>query len=479
MAFCKFSSSSIYNSKTDIDNIFINDLLPSAPDNAVKVYLYGLYLSRAGDTYDNNIDKFATILNLTKEQILEAFKYWEDQGAVKIVNIEPIEIIYLPLSDIVLNVKKYKPDKYQDFNLKAQEILENIRMIMPREYSEYYNLIENLHIEPAALLLIIKYCVDLKGKGAYLNYILAVAKAWANENITTAAQVEERLKEFDAVSDELKALLKAMSISRMANVEERGIFVKWTNEYNFSPEVINFIAKKHKKLAKSLTFEKLNSLIEKYKLLNLYSEKEIEEYENEQENLFVLAKKITKNLGQYFSDLENVVETYVFPWKNMGYSDETLIKIAQHCFTSSLNSLEMMDNTVKKLFKLGIISVEALNEFLQAFAAETEAIYEVLNNLNLSRKVINSDRVFYQTWSKDWGFSHEIILYAAGLASAKAYPMQYLNNILATFRDSNVKTLEDAKKLNIKDAGAKVVKNKKYSTDEIKEIFTNLEEVEI
>ncbi|MBO4412495.1 MAG: DnaD domain protein, partial [Clostridia bacterium] len=442
MAFCKFSSSLIYNSKTDIDNIFINDLLPYAPDNAVKVYLYGLYLSKAGETYDNNIDKFATILNLTKEQILDAFKYWEEQGAVKILNIEPIEIIYLPLSDIVLNVKKYKPDKYQDFNLKAQEILENVRMIMPREYSEYYNLIENFHIEPAALLLIIKYCVDLKGKNAYLNYILAVAKAWANENITTVQKVDERLKEFDAVSGELKELLKSMSISRMANVEERAIFVKWTNEYNFSPEVINFVAKKHKKLAKSLTFEKLNALIEKYKLLNLYSQKEIEEYEDEQESLYVLAKKITKNLGQYYSDLENIVETYVFPWKNMGYGDETLIKISQHCFTSSLGSLEMMDSTVKKLFKLGIVSISALNEFLQAFAVETEAVNEVLASLNLTRKVINADRVFYQTWSKDWGFSHELILYAASLASTKAYPMQYLNNILASLKDQNVKTVE-------------------------------------
>ena len=100
-------------------------------------------------------------------------------------------------------------------------------------------------------------------------------------------------------------------------------------------------------------------------------------------------------------------------------------------------------------------------------------------SLNLTRKVINADRVFYQTWSKDWGFSHELILYAASLASTKAYPMQYLNNILASLKDQNVKTVEEAKKLNIKESPTKMAKSKKYSNEEIKEIFTNLEEVEI
>ena len=37
MGFCKFSAQSIINNKTEVDNIFINDFLPYAPENAVKV----------------------------------------------------------------------------------------------------------------------------------------------------------------------------------------------------------------------------------------------------------------------------------------------------------------------------------------------------------------------------------------------------------------------------------------------------------
>ena len=37
MAFCKFGSEFIANNKTEIDNIFINDYLPSAPEMYVKV----------------------------------------------------------------------------------------------------------------------------------------------------------------------------------------------------------------------------------------------------------------------------------------------------------------------------------------------------------------------------------------------------------------------------------------------------------
>ena len=47
MAFIKQSSDFIENSKTEIDNIFINDYLPYAPSDFVKVYIYVTYISNS------------------------------------------------------------------------------------------------------------------------------------------------------------------------------------------------------------------------------------------------------------------------------------------------------------------------------------------------------------------------------------------------------------------------------------------------
>ena len=487
MAFCKFNSNSLFNNTTGIDNIFINDFLPFAPDNAVKVYLYGLYLSGAGDVPDNSLTRFARVLKLSEEDVLDCFHYWESQGIVKVIEIDPIQIVYLPLKDVVTNYKKFKEDKYSDFNFKVQEIFENIRMIMPHEFSEYYYLIEELHIEPEALLMIIKYCVNLKGKKTYLNYILAVAKAWANEGVITTEKVEEKLKEYDTISDQLKLLMNAMSIRRLPTVDERQVFLKWTKELKFEPDLIYFVAKKHKKLAKSISFERLDAILRKYKDMNLVTEKEIEDYENAQTKLYALAKKVVKTLGTYYSDFDMIVQDYIYQWKNMGYQDETIEKIANYCFATSVRSIQLMDRNIKNLFKNGIVSKEAFDDYLYEISKENEEIYDILSILTLTRDVTPADRNFYRTWACDWQFSHDLIAYAAEISANKSYPMQYMNNVLAKWHENNVKTIEDAKKVVInvptenepKKKRKKLKNERTYSSEEIAGLFTSLEEVEI
>lgn len=487
MAFCKFNSNLLFNNSTQIDNVFINDFLPFAPDSAVKVYLYGLYLSGAGDVPDNSLTRFARVLKLSEADVLDCFHYWESQGVVKVVEIDPIQVVYFPLKDVVTNYKNFKEDKYSDFNFKVQEIFENTRMIMPHEYTEYYYLIEELHIEPEALLMIIKYCVNLKGKKTYLNYILAVAKAWANEGVITVEKVEEKMKEYDTISDQLKLLMNAMSIRRLPTIDERQVFLKWTKELKFEPDLIYFVAKKHKKLAKSISFERLDAILRKYKDMNLVTEKEIEDYENSQTKLYELAKKVVKILGTYYSDFDMIVQDYIYQWKNMGYQDEIIEQIANYCFKSSIRSIQLMDRNIKNLFKNGIVTKEAFDDYLFEISRENEEIENILSALELNREVTQSDRNFYRTWVRDWQFTHDLITFAAEMSANKTYPIQYMNNVLAKWHENNVKTIEDAKNVVVnvpieskpKKKRKKLKNERTYSSEEIAGLFTSLEEVEI
>lgn len=49
MGFCSFTKEAATNSSTVIDNKFIASYLPEATGNAVKVYLYGLFLCQSSD----------------------------------------------------------------------------------------------------------------------------------------------------------------------------------------------------------------------------------------------------------------------------------------------------------------------------------------------------------------------------------------------------------------------------------------------
>ena len=94
MSFCKFSSDYLMESFTLVDNLFMNEYLPYAEEGYIKVYLYGLYLCTNPSGRDNSVESFAKVLDMDEDKILEIFKYWQDQGLLEIISVNPLEVRY-------------------------------------------------------------------------------------------------------------------------------------------------------------------------------------------------------------------------------------------------------------------------------------------------------------------------------------------------------------------------------------------------
>ena len=92
MALCSYSSKLILDNYTVIDNTFLNEFLPQATGDDVKVYLYGLSLCANPSTEDNSLDTICKVLSLTEEQVQKSFEYWQTVGLVQVVSANPYEI---------------------------------------------------------------------------------------------------------------------------------------------------------------------------------------------------------------------------------------------------------------------------------------------------------------------------------------------------------------------------------------------------
>lgn len=479
MAFCKFSSEYVISKETPVDNLFINEFLPYAPAECVKVYLYGLYKCTNSSSYDNTIENFAKVLNLTEEEVEDAFLYWQDEGLVQVLNTCPIEIRFMPLKNVINNTKKYKPEEFSTFNRQVQEILEG-RQITPTEYDEYYYLLKTMHFQPEALLMIIKFCTQIKGANVGYKYIVTVAKNWANEGITTTKSVEERLFTYEQAGSDLEKLLKICGAKRNATLEEREMFLKWTKELGFNYNTIEYVAKLLKPT--KVNFEKLDARLLKYYEMKKLSIKEIEDYEKEKSEMYTLAREINKKMGLYYENLEPVVENYVSKWLNLGHSSTSLLALADYCFKNSIRTLEGLDSTVLKLYKLGVVSMEAIEEYMQELISLDKEIKEILEKLGISRMVTNQDRTYYKTWKQDWNLSSELIALGVEMSAGKFQPLQYLNKLLSNWHTNSVKTLDEAKNYIIPEkAPEKVSKNKgrSYKKEELDALFDSLEEIEL
>ena len=136
MSFAKFSSDFLMETFTLVDNLFINEYLPECDEKQIKVYLYGLYLC-ANPPKDNSVDELCRNLNMTEKEVLAAYSFFEDLGLCQIVSKEPLEIKYLSLKRANQPPKKYKSEKWNDFNVHLQQLFPE-RMLTPNEYNEYY-----------------------------------------------------------------------------------------------------------------------------------------------------------------------------------------------------------------------------------------------------------------------------------------------------------------------------------------------------
>ena len=444
MSLCSYSSDTHSGSFLVIENSFINEYLPLAPDGCLKVYFYGLYLCTNPDSLQNTLQNICHVLNMDASEVKDSFEYWQAEGLVQLIETginNELSVKYLPVQKRVGSTKK-RQDKYSSFNSKLQGIIKG-RMITPSEYNEYYTLIEAMHLDEDALLLIAEYCVSLKNDNVGYPYILAVANSFIKQGLTTTELVHDKLNEHKEITPELQDIIKSFGKKSAITIDDRNNYIKWINDYGFSHGTIKEVAKTIK--GKSPSIALLDAILTSYYKLKLFSIKEIEEYNKSRDSYLLLAKDITHTLGQRYDNLDTIIENYITDWISKGYDEDTLRTIAKYCLKSSTKTVEGMHKTILRFYKLGLTSLQSINQYMQEIVSVDEQIQEILDKLNIVRNVNSWDRDTYRTWTHTWKISSEIIEYVVDFSKDKSQPIQYINKILSNLYETKITTLIDAK----------------------------------
>lgn len=479
MAFCKFSSDYLMESFTLVDNLFLNEYLPYAEEGYSKVYLYGLYLCASPSGKDNSLESFAKVLDMEEDKIVNIFGYWQDEGLLEIISVNPLEIRYLSIKGAKQPPKKYASGKYADFNIMAQQLF-TTRQLVPNEYLQYYEIMESAKIQPDAMLMIIQYCINYKGTTVRYPYINAVARNWAREGVRTVEDVEQKLNEFAALDEDMRAVMRALGRRGQTDLEEKQLLIKWTKNWGFDIPAIVCAAKQCKNKG---GFKKLDGVLDEYYRMNIYTEAEMREYVKERENMRELTVKINKTIGVYYESLDYIIETYIAPWLNKGFDSDALLDVAKYCFVSNVRSLAGMNTMVLKFYKLGFITSQSIKEYIDRQIQNDEIIKNVLQTVGTTRNVSQADREYYKVWCTEWSMSDDLILYAAELASTSRFPLQFMNKQLAKWRDAKISTLADAKKTKLSvsnplPSSADNFTEREYTKEQLNSIFDNLQNLE-
>ena len=434
MAFISVAEELVKRSSTSVENKFITKYLAELDPVAVKVYLYALYLVQNGKT-EYTMEDFSAGLCLDEEKVRDCFEYLDEMELIAITSKFPFEIKILDCENYYGKPKKLHPEKYEGLYEEIQKIIAG-RMVSQNEFREYLILLEDYNFDRNALVMLITYCVNLKGDKINGAYIKKVAKNFYADGDTSAARVEERLSSYTANTAILLKIFNACSIKRQPEVDDGEALSRWLG-YGYTEDAIICAAKGFK----TKTIEKLDSVIEELNKNSKFDVKEIDDYRKEKSSLFDTAFAVAKSLSVYMPDAAPYVENYVGVWCGYGFSCEALKKIANYCFLSGRNSFDMMNDFVGNLYREAFIDDDSVTRLLEQLADDDKFIKSLHAACGLTRKIIPYDRQALSRW-RDWGFNEAMMLKAAELSAGKNNPMAAVNYLLSTWKNGGIYTVE-------------------------------------
>lgn len=326
-------SSDIATSFTTVSDIFIDQYMPKANGEFVKVYLYLLRATGSGAGIAT-ISEIADHFSNTEADIIRALNYWASEGILQLQSGADGQIMGINLCSLSVsgmqaaqsNIQSAVADNAAQNNLQNSVVnnaAQNIRMqdsvveklksqttdkhaSSQKEYtldeikefrknpdiSELFFIIETylkhtlsstdtnmvlywldeLHFSTDLVEYLVEYCIT-KGHSS-LRYMNKVALGWADAGIKTVDQAKD---DAAAHSQIYYSVMKALGITGRNLVDsEVSLINKWVGEYGFDIELVKAACSKTISAIQKPSFEYTDSILANWRKKDVHTLKDVE-----------------------------------------------------------------------------------------------------------------------------------------------------------------------------------------------------------
>lgn len=322
-------SSDIATSFTTVSDIFIDQYMPKANGEFVKVYLYLLRATGSGAGIAT-ISEIADHFSNTEADIIRALNYWASEGILQLQSGADGQIIGINLCSLSVsgmqatqsNIQSAVADNAAQNNLQnistadirmQDSVVEKLKSqttdkpaSSQKEYtldeikefrknpdiSELFFIIETylkhtlsstdtnmvlywldeLHFSTDLVEYLVEYCIT-KGHSS-LRYMNKVALGWADSGIKTVDQAKD---DAAAHSQIYYSVMKALGITGRNLVDsEVSLINKWVGEYGFDIELVKAACSKTISAIQKPSFEYTDSILANWRKKDVHTLKDVE-----------------------------------------------------------------------------------------------------------------------------------------------------------------------------------------------------------
>ena len=141
---------------TPVENQFILEQLPGARGDYVKVYLYGL-LYCYHPKEEVNLESMARDLDMTCDEIMAAYRYWERHKAVRRISDNPPVWQYVSFKQRAFASDDDADPDYVRFSQDLERSFDGIRSFRGSEIAEAYEWKDSMDLPPEVIIMIFSH----------------------------------------------------------------------------------------------------------------------------------------------------------------------------------------------------------------------------------------------------------------------------------------------------------------------------------
>ena len=284
-----------------VSEIFILKYMKDMPQEAVKLYMYLLYIE--ANQINIEIETISKEINISLKDVKASLNYLQEKGLIimmeegfYIVDLQEKEVMELYTPKVTASKEMIEANQRK--NNKREKIINDIESMYfaGNMKAEWYKKIilwfEKYNFSNEAMLGIFSHCFSDEVKP--IAYVETVVKSMADKGVITINDLSKQIVNYDKKSKIIKFVKTELNLHKALTKPQERIVEKWIFDYNYDKEQIKLVIDKTIN-AQNVGFNYLDKIITEWYKQGLKTVEEILKYEKENKEKLEEKKKEKNN----------------------------------------------------------------------------------------------------------------------------------------------------------------------------------------
>jgi len=428
---------------TPVENLFVQEYLPAAKGDYVKVYLYGL-MHTYHPSEGMSLTAMARDLGLSEEEVLSGYRYWERKGLVQRTADNPPAFKYMNAKQLLFMRQCPTEDKqYSQFADALYAAFGEDRQLHGQETSLAYEWVEDLKLPPEVVLMLVQHLISTRGKHFSFKAAQKLAVQLAEEQVHTIEDAEEMLSRSKTILEGTRRILRRLGKRHQPSEDEMALYRKWTGDWGYAHDAIEAACKETTKGDPTMAYlDGILNGLRKRSEKTPATARQVESQLQKEQDAATPLKELFRALG--LSGLA-VNEGTLSVYRQMrALASHEVILLAAREAARAGGRLDDVLRLLTTWQNKGLSTSQQVEEYVATFYESNRLLAQLFEQCGKSEKPSASDRALLAKWQKEWSFSTDMLLLAASFSQSADKKMPYMDAMLKAWREQNITTPQAA-----------------------------------